>query len=160
MWKTSVNTKQPQAYTLTQGLDSSDLGQFSDRDAAFDPHGVDVAERRQPVLEVAELLAVHKHTETTPLAANLQLQTNIHTGRSETAASHRGRGRGIHSLLVTLKGWSLMKGKKGTSRSASPQDPDMQARRMAWRSRKRMQSSNATSDGGSPEVPQPQVRAT
>lgn len=157
MWKTSGNTNQPQACTgrraaLTQGLD---LGQFSDRDAAFDPHGVNVAERRQPVLEVAELLAVHEHTETTPLAANLQLQTHIRTDRSETAASHH-----IHCLLVTLKGWSLMKGKKGTSRSASPQDPDMQARRIAWRSRKRMQSSSATSDGGSPEVPQQPVKAT
>lgn len=165
MWKTSVTTNQPQACkgrraALTQGLDGSDLGQFSDRDAAFDPHGVNVAERCQPVLEVAELLAIHEHTETTLLAANLQLQTHIHTGRSETAASHRRGGGGIHSLLVTLKGWSLMKGKKGTSRSAFPQDPDMQARRITCRSRKRMQSSSATSDGGSPEVPQPQVRAT
>lgn len=97
MWKTSVTTNQPQACTgrqaaLTQGLDGSDLGQFSNRDAAFDPHGVNVAERSQPVLEVTELLAVHEHTETTPLAANLQLQTHIHTSRSETASSHRGGG--------------------------------------------------------------------
>lgn len=97
MWKTSVSTNQAQAYAgrraaLTQGLDGSGLGQFSDRDAAFDPHGVNVAERRQPVLEVAELLAIHEHTETTSLAANLQLQTHIHTGRSATAASHQGSG--------------------------------------------------------------------
>lgn len=97
MWNTSVTTNQPQACTgrwaaLTQGLDSSHLGQFSDRDAAFDPHGVNVAERCQPVLEVAELLSVHEHTETTPLASNLQLQTHIHTGRSETAASHQRGG--------------------------------------------------------------------
>lgn len=84
---------------LTQDLDGSDLGQFSDRDAAFDPHGVNVAERRQPVLEVAELLAVHEHTETTPLAVNLQLQTHVHTGRSETAASHREDGGGASTAF-------------------------------------------------------------
>lgn len=154
------STWKPQGITgphgQTQGLDTSGSGQFGDGDAAFDPHGVHAAERRQPVLEVAELLAVHEHTETAPLAANLQLRTHIHTRRSGAAAGHRGA---THSPLVTLKGWSLMKGKKGTSCSASPQDPDTQARRTTWRSRKRAQSSSATSDGGSPEAPQPQVRA-
>lgn len=145
----------PGLHGQTRGPDTSGSGQLGDGDAAFDPHGVDAAERRQPVLEVAELLAVHEHTETTALAANLQLRTHIHTCRSGAAASHRGATR---SPLVTLKGWPLMKGKKGASCSASPQDPDTQARRTTWRSRKRTQSSSATSGGGSPEAPQPQVR--
>lgn len=159
MWKTNVTTNQPQACTgrraaLTQGLDGSDLGQFSDRDAAFDPHGVNVAERRQPVLEVAELLAVHEHTETTLLAANLQLHTYIHTGRSETAASHRRGGGGHPQPSGYLERLVFNEGEERDISLGVPPGS-----RHAG-SAEGLQSSSATSDGGSPEVPQPQVRAT
>lgn len=59
----------------------------------------------------------------------------------------------------TLKGWSLMKGKKGTALSTSPQDPDMQALRSTCLSLNRTHISRATSGGGSLDVPQPHVRA-
>lgn len=48
-------------------------GQFGDGDAAFDPQRVDVAERRQPVVEVEQLLPVHEHTEPTLFTVNLNL---------------------------------------------------------------------------------------
>lgn len=62
--------KVPQSFTAA----SFTSGQFGDGDAAFDPHRVDVAQRRQSVREVKQLLAVHKHTEPTSLTVNLNLE--------------------------------------------------------------------------------------
>ena len=102
------------------------------------------------------------------------------TSMTYTAASHQGAietlwlhfsGAVMSSIFIdcvlwcgsgagTLNGCSLMKGKKGTDLSTSPQDPDTHARRRTCRSGNRTQSSRATSGGGSLDVPRPHVRAT
>ncbi|TNN44531.1 hypothetical protein EYF80_045254 [Liparis tanakae] len=48
-------------------------GQLGDRDAASDPQRVDGAERRQPVLEVEQLLSVHDDAEPTGFTVDLHL---------------------------------------------------------------------------------------
>lgn len=49
-------------------------GQLGDCDTAFDPQGVNVAQRDHLVGEVTQLLSIHQHTEATPFAADLQLE--------------------------------------------------------------------------------------
>lgn len=64
---------------------TTNSGQFGDGDAAFNPQGVHGTKRRQPVLEVAELLTVHKHTEAAALAPDLQLRTHIHPRQKQAS---------------------------------------------------------------------------
>jgi len=65
-----VKGRDPRTLRLPEVVTS---GQLGDGDAASDPQRVDVAEHRQPVLEVEQLLAVHEHSEPAGFTVDLHL---------------------------------------------------------------------------------------
>ena len=71
---TKSRLKQSEVHVFENRVQSFPSGQFSDGDAPFDPQRVDVAERSQSVVEVKQLLSVHKHTKPTLFTVNLNLR--------------------------------------------------------------------------------------